>query len=113
MMEFEYLINQIRSNKQILSLFDLRTRLLSINMTSQIIVVPDKDDDYKVSLKYKVDTRTATMVSEIDKQILAYSEITIRKAIEHGYPKVLGEKFLNYLQDTAFTTKPTDNIVLI
>lgn len=100
-MEFEYLINQLRSNSRILYLLDLRTRLLSINMTPQMVVVPDKDDDYKVSIKYRVDKRIADTINEIEKQILANADIIVGQEIQRGYPKELGEKFLQYLHDSA------------
>lgn len=100
-MEFEYLINQLRSNPRILYLLDLRTKLLSINMTPQMVVVPDKDDDYKVSIQYRVDKRTADMISEIEKQTLANADIIIEQEIQRGYPKALGEKFRQYLHDFA------------
>lgn len=102
-MEFKYLINQLRSNPKILFLLDMRARLLSINMTPQIIVTPDKDDDCKVSIQCRNDKRTADMITEIEKQILANADTIVRQEIQRGYPKELGEKFLRYLHDFATT----------
>lgn len=109
-MEFEYLANIIRRDSYYLVLMQLREKLLTQFMQTACTVIVNQEDDG--SFCYVITSDVDTQLAEIENSIYERIKTIVYRAIENGYPKKLGELFLDKCKPTP-RKHLTENIVLI
>ena len=109
-MGFEYFVNIIRHDSYCLFLMQLRKKLLTQFMQTTCIVIVNQEDDG--SFCYSIPSDVDIRLAEIENSIYERIKTIVYRAIGNGYPKELGELFLNKCKPTP-RKHLTENIVLI
>lgn len=108
-MEFAYLTNIISKDSKCLCLANLRHSLLMASMRTCCIV---NAENPKGKFTCTISSDVEANVIEIEKAIYERIGIIVRRVIASGYPKELGERFLE-----VYKPRPrqhlTENIVMI
>ncbi len=109
MMEFEYLLNLIRQDSQFQYLQFLYGKLLSAWGKHCHIVTTENPDG---TFAFTVSSDIANKLAELENMAYQRMEVIVQRAISSGYPKDLGELFLNASKPRP-RKRLTENIYLI
>lgn len=108
-MEFEYLTNIIRRDPLCLYLVQLRDKVLMTSMRTCCIVDTTQEDSI---FRYVISSEVDSRLVDIEDALYNRIRYIVNCTIETGYPRELGELFLN-----AHKPSPrkflTDSIVMI
>ena len=109
MIEFEYLLNLIHQDPQFQYLQFVYGKLLSAwGQHCLIVTTENPDGTFAFTVSSDIDNKLA----ELEKAAYQRMEVIVRRAISSGYPKDLGELFLNASKPRA-RKRLTENIYLI